>query len=231
MIKNEHIAENYELQIKDIVRLILRIKTSISIALHANRKTIISSSFCEMDTKKLRTNVYQNSCEIDKKVTEIIALRHPVASDLRFFISVLKISREMDYISSCSKKIAKTLNKIIESDSSLLPQEAIKMIDICLEVMDRTFRTFLKNDLTKNHIGTAVQEELEQLIKMDDEIDTIYHSIAQDYIGKMQNIKTNSIAISNALTVAKEIEKVGDFISSIAIDCKYAITGIRHQSL
>ena len=153
--------------------------------------------------------------EVEKLAVRIIALRAPMADDLREVIAALKIAAVLERIGDYAKNIAKRTGALegrrkIEP-ISLLPS----MAQVATEMVHNVLNAFAARD-------AALAVEVNERDKV---VDDFYNSIFRTLVTYMVE---NPQSISNAahlLFVAKNLERVGDHATNVAEMVYFAATG------
>jgi phosphate transport system protein len=153
--------------------------------------------------------------EVEKLAVRIIALRAPMADDLREVIAALKIAAVLERIGDYAKNIAKRTGALegrrkIEP-ISLLPS----MAQVAVEMVHNVLNAFAARD-------AALAVEVNERDKV---VDDFYNSIFRTLVTYMVE---NPQSISNAahlLFVAKNLERVGDHATNVAEMVYFAATG------
>lgn len=154
--------------------------------------------------------------EVEKLVIQIIALRAPMANDLRDVIAALKIVAVVERIGDYAKNIAKRVpiiaaNKRTMEPISLLPS----MGQVAGEMVHDALNAFAARD---PDLAVAVVER-------DTVVDDFYNSVFRTLVTYMvENPKTIS-ECAHLLFVAKNIERIGDQATNVAEMVYYAATG------
>jgi phosphate transport system protein len=153
--------------------------------------------------------------ETDKRVIQLIALRAPMAGDLREAVAALKISGVVERIGDYAKNIAKRVPLLSDSSAveamSLLPE----MARIATEMVTDVLRAFVDRD------AQAAVRVCERDNTVDDFYDSIFRTLLTHMMEKPQNIGQSA----HLLFVAKNLERVGDHATNIAEMVYYAATG------
>ncbi len=143
--------------------------------------------------------------EIDRLSIEILALQQPAAHDLRFVISVAKITPVLERIADHAANIAEAaiiLNDEPESnqvsDLSLMAQIAGEMLQAALDAF-----TSEDSDASRN------------IIKRDKEIDKNYNRVFGKLMGIMSENPQTTTTAAYLLFVAKHLERIGDYVKDI----------------
>ena len=153
--------------------------------------------------------------EAERRAVQLIALRAPMAGDLRDVVAALKISGVVERIGDYAKSIAKRVALIDGSGKieplSLLPEMARIATSMVHEVLD----AFVARDA----------EAAYQVCVRDDAVDDFYDSIFRALLTHMMENPHNIGQAAHLLFVAKNLERVGDHATNIAEMVYYAATG------
>ncbi len=144
--------------------------------------------------------------EIDRLCVDIIALRQPAARDLRFVISVAKITPILERIADHACNIARAVIDLNdEPQLSTNVADLPRMADHAAEMLHASLDAFTTHD------AAAAR----QLIARDDVIDEIYNRLFHDLIELMVADPTTTRRAARLLFVAKHIERIGDYVEDI----------------
>ncbi len=153
--------------------------------------------------------------ETERRAVQLIALRAPMAGDLRDVIAALKISGVVERIGDYAKNIAKRvplLDNVGKIEAlSLLPE----MARIATEMVHNVLDAFVERDAAA---AVAVCER-------DDAVDDFYNSIFRTLLTHMMENPQTIGQSAHLLFVAKNLERVGDHATNIAEMVYYAATG------
>lgn len=154
--------------------------------------------------------------EVERAVVNVIALRAPMADDLREIIAALKIAGAVERIGDYARNIAKRAGRLEGSriePLSLLPE------------MGRIVGEMVKNVLD----AFAARDALKALevCERDRAVDDFYNSIFRALLTFMMEDPQNITASAHLLFVAKNLERIGDHATNIAEMVYFAATGER----
>ncbi|WP_394999377.1 phosphate signaling complex protein PhoU [Sphingomonas sp.] len=153
--------------------------------------------------------------ETERRAIQILALRAPMAGDLRDVVAALKISSVVERIGDYAKNIAKRVPLLENSGAvetlSLLPE----MARIATEMVHDVLTAFVERDA-----DAAVR-----VCERDHAVDDFYNSIFRTLLTFMMENPQNISQSAHLLFVAKNIERVGDHATNIAEMVYYAATG------
>ena len=153
--------------------------------------------------------------EIYNKTVEIIAIRSPQANDLRRIITAPKIASFLERIGDYSKNIIKRRSMMIVEDSDLT---ILKKLDGISEIA----RELLVDAL--DSLSRLDDKKAKMVWESDIELDA-QHSIVYKKIYKRMVEKGSSAAEINALFIAKNIERIGDYCTSISEQVYFIVNG------
>jgi len=153
--------------------------------------------------------------ETERRAVQLIALRAPMAEDLRDVVAALKISGVVERIGDYAKNIAKRV-PLLDGPAkieplSLLPEMARIATGMVHDVLD----AFVERDA-----DVAVQ-----VCERDQQVDDFYDSIFRALLTHMMENPHNISQSAHLLFVAKNLERVGDHATNIAEMVYYAATG------
>lgn len=154
--------------------------------------------------------------EINEDVTRIIALQAPTASDLRMLLSVLKVSSNLERIGDYAKNMAKRTNV-------LLQMAHIDETPASLRHLSRDVQMMLKDALDA-HIKQDVDLALD-VIARDKNVDELYNSMFRELLTYMMEDPRKITPCMHLHFIAKNIERMGDHVTSVAEQVVFAVTG------
>jgi len=152
---------------------------------------------------------------IEKKVTAILALRQPMAVDLRYTISSLKVSSNLERSGDQAKSIIRKIARLDEEKfASDIDQSLISMINLSKTMAKEAITAFNNHDLALANL----------VLKQDDEIDKIYSDLFR--IIDHENFSRKQVKeITNILFIAKSFERLADHSTNIAEIAGFVVTG------
>ena len=143
--------------------------------------------------------------EIDRLCVDTIALRQPAARDLRFVISVAKITPILERIADHACNIARAAIDLNDEPEMKSYADLQRMSDVASSMLHAALNAFTSGDA----------EAARKVIDRDDEIDKIYDRLFHDLIDMMVTEPTTTTRAARLLFVAKHIERVGDYVTDI----------------
>jgi len=155
--------------------------------------------------------------DIERKSIRLIALRQPVADDLRRTVAAMKISMNLERIGDLAKNVAKRAIVIAQS-------EPVTPLTSSIERMGELVVARLKDLL-----DAVASREVDQAVavwRTDHEVDEHYDAIFRELLTYMMGDPRTITACAHLLFVAKNLERIGDHATNIAEILHYEITGV-----
>ena len=152
---------------------------------------------------------------IEKRVTAILALRQPMAVDLRYTISSLKVSSNLERSGDQAKSIIRKIARLEQENfANDIEQSLISMIELSKTMAKEAITAFNNHDLDLANL----------VLKQDDEIDKIYSDLFR--IIDHENFNRKEVKqITNILFIAKSFERLADHSTNIAEIAGFVVTG------
>ena len=153
--------------------------------------------------------------EVDRLAVRIIALRAPMADDLRDVIAALKISGVIERIGDYAKNIAKRVGQI-ERQTNFEPLTLIPaMADIGQSMVRDVLNAYASRDA----------ELAIEVIRRDEKLDNFYNSLFRNLVAHMMESPATISSAAQLLFVARNIERIGDHATNVAEMVYFAATG------
>ena len=153
--------------------------------------------------------------ETERRAVQLIALRAPMAGDLRDVVAALKISGVVERIGDYAKNIAKRV-PLLEGAGKIEPLALLpEMARIAAGMVHDVLDAFVQRD----------EEMAVQVWERDSAVDDFYDSIFRTLLTHMIENPQNIGQSAHLLFVAKNLERVGDHATNIAEMVYYAATG------
>ncbi len=159
--------------------------------------------------------------EIEEDCLKILALHQPVASDLRFIITVIKINNEIERIGDMAVSIALRVQTISECYDTSFPQTNRWMYDY--STMSEKVITMLKMSL--DALVNRDAECARQVFLLDDEVDAIMRDAYDKVREKLRENYGHPGCLINIYLLARHLERIGDRATNIAEDVIHLVEG------
>jgi phosphate transport system protein len=153
---------------------------------------------------------------VQEQTVKLLALRQPMAVDLRVIISSIKIAAALERIADYAKNTAK---RCIVLAQSTAPAAAVNGIDR----LGRLVRTALKDVL--DAFAQSDVAKARDVWQRDEEIDQVYTSLFRELLTYMMEDPRTITACTHLMFIAKNIERAGDHVTNIAELVSFRSTG------
>ncbi|SHH17107.1 phosphate signaling complex protein PhoU [Marivita hallyeonensis] len=153
---------------------------------------------------------------LNEEAARVIALRAPTAIDLRVILSVMRISANLERIGDLAKNLAKR-------NAVLMTMPQINGSASQLRRMSRDVQKMLKDAL-----DSYIQRDeglARDVIARDVDIDQMYNTLFREFLTFMLEDPRNITPCMHYHFIAKNIERMGDHVTSIAEQVVFLVTG------
>lgn len=212
----EHIVKSYEQDLKRLRDMITEmggmVESQVAMACTAilQRDRAAAAQAMEADPK-----VDAREHEIEQYVIRLLALRQPVAGDLRHIVSALKSTGDLERIGDYAANVAKR--------SLVLEQYSLRYAATGLSHMASLVQENLKRII--DAVGADDPDKAMQVWRSDEAIDEIYNALFRELVTYMMEDPRNITPCTHLLFIAKNLERIGDHATNIAETVYYAVTG------
>ena len=155
--------------------------------------------------------------EVDRLAVRIMALRAPLADDLRETIAALKIAGVVERIGDYSKAIAKASREI---DTQRKHFEPLTLLPAMAEIAGE-----MVHDVLNAYAARDAEQALD-VIRTDKRVDAFYNSIFRNVVSHMVESPSTITSAAQLLFVARNLERIGDHATNVAEMVHFAATGI-----
>ena len=159
--------------------------------------------------------------EIDAFAMDLLALEQPIAVDLRFILSVIRINADLERVGDLAVNIAIRAGELNELPPVTLPVDIPRLGTLAAIMVRKALEAFIEGDV----------ELAESVLKLDDEVDMLNRSAFRalsTLIREQPHLTTQAL---HAILIARNLERVGDHATNIAEDVIFWVNGrdVRHQ--
>jgi phosphate transport system protein len=159
--------------------------------------------------------------ELDQEVqtfaVRLLALRQPMAGDLRQIVGALNISGEIERIGDYAANLAKRCLILNHLEVSASVSGIVRLADLVRAMVKDILDAYLERDLEKSI----------QVWGRDEEVDSMYNGVFHELIGQMTMDSGTITAATHLLFIAKNIERIGDHATNIAEALHFQILGTK----
>ncbi|HEY4134493.1 MAG TPA: phosphate signaling complex protein PhoU [Alphaproteobacteria bacterium] len=212
----DHTVKSYDDELKNLHEDILRMG-GIAEAQFASAIQAVTKRDADVAALTVKGDVKLDelNAAIDQRVVRMLALRQPMASDLREIISSLKIAADVERIGDYAANIAKRSIAIAE----MRPVKPLNSIPR----MGRLVQHLIKDVLDAYNERNA--DKAKQVWLRDEEVDDAYNSLFRETLTYMMEDPRNITPCTHLLFVAKNIERIGDHATNVAETIYFIVHG------
>jgi len=213
-----HIVKRYDEELEQLNNAIIKMggltEAQIARAIDAmvKRNPDLAETVIRDDDK-----VDELNYEIDTRAMRVLALRQPMALDLRNVVAALKIANDLERIADYASNLARRSITLNES-APVRPIQAIPR-------MGRFAQRMIKDALDA-YIGRDVEKAL-AVWSADVELDDRYTSFFRELLTYMMEDPRNITPCTHLLFCAKNIERIGDHVTNISETIYFLVNGTR----
>lgn len=212
----EHIVKSFEQELKHLRGLLVEMGGLVE-----NQLAMATAAVVQGDGAAATAALEQDPAvdglerRVEQLVIRLLALRQPVAGDLRTVVAALKIASDLERIGDYAANVAKR--------SIVLGQFSVPFKLGGLAHMARLVQESLK--LTVDALGDLDPERAMEVWRADEAVDDIYTAIFRELITYMMEDPRSITPCAHLLFIAKNLERIGDHTTNIAETIHYAATG------
>jgi phosphate transport system protein len=178
-------------------------------------------SICDLVS---RSEVAINRLErdIDQSALDLLAMEQPMAIDLRFILSVIKINADLERVGDAAKSISERVRNMEQMAAVPdLPVDIPRMATLSAEMVRKSLQSFIDAD----------PELARAVLLMDDAVDKMNRAAYKSLTKVMEEQSHIAPQALNALMICRALERVADHATNIAEDVIFWIQGadVRHH--
>ena len=215
---SQHIVRNYEEELRTLEATLLRMgglaegQLAGAIEAYVKRDTELAQRIVAADKQ-----IDALEHEVAELTTRLLALRQPMASDLRAVIGGLKLAGDIERIGDYAKNIAKhsiVLNRLPSPRTAMVIQRMAELVQRMIkDVLDA--------------LANKAPEQAIDVWKRDGDVDELYNAQFRTILTYMLEDSRTITAGSHLLFIAKYIERIGDHATNMAETIHFMLTGRR----
>ena len=212
----EHLVKSYDNELKRMRAMMAEMGGIVERQVALAAQAILERD-SEAGTKAVSDDREVDALErdIEQFVIRMLALRQPMAADLRFIIASLKMTGDLERIGDYAANAAKR--------SIVLSQFSLPFSLAGLANMFRLVQAQLKSVI--DAVGTNDTQKAIEVWQSDQAVDDVYNGIFRELITYMMEDTRNITPCTHLLFIAKNLERIGDHATNIAETVHYAVLG------
>ena len=215
-------SNHLQRELEKLKKRILHLGALVEDRVHMAGRAIESKEI--FDSERIIKTDYEideQEVEIEEECLKILALHQPVAGDLRFIVTTIKINSELERIADEAVNIARRMKTAVRAKNK--DQVVYDYSDMVEKV-----QTMLKKSL--DSLVNLDIDEAFKVLTMDDDVDNQYDEKYEYFKSKIKQEPNYGEYLINMFLIARHLERIGDHTTNIAEEVIYLIEGeiIRH---
>jgi phosphate transport system protein len=195
-----------------------RVEEMLSLAM---RSYVERSVELARDTVELDRHIDQLELDIDELALQILARRQPVASDLRFITTTLKLVTDLERIGDLGVNICERVIELGDGRTENSYDQIARMADAAQGMVHDALDAFVAGDAVK----------AEQVIERDKTVDAFYAQLFPELLPRMMSDPGVVLESTRLLSIGKCLERLADHATNIAEMVVFMVKGqdVRHS--
>jgi phosphate transport system protein len=159
--------------------------------------------------------------DIDQAALDLLAMEQPMAIDLRFILSVIKINADLERVGDAAKSISDRVRSMEQMAVADLPVDIPRMASLAADMVRKSLQSFIEADA----------EMARTVLTMDDAVDAMNRAAYKALTKVMEEQSHLAPQALNALMICRSLERVADHATNIAEDVIFWVQGadVRHH--
>ena len=160
--------------------------------------------------------------EIDQMALDLLAMEQPMAIDLRFILSVIRINADLERVGDQAVNIAIRVKEMGAFANVDLPVDIPKLASLASAMVRKALQAFIEADAELAHSVLALDDQVDEMN------DAAFYALSS-LIKERSELTPQCL---NALIISRNLERVGDHATNIAEDVIFWVRGadVRHNS-
>ncbi|NBV51081.1 phosphate transport system regulatory protein PhoU [bacterium] len=169
----------------------------------------------------IEDKVNQAHLDVDAACLKLLATQQPLATDLRFILSVVKTNSDIERMADQAVNISNNAVYYLQHPPYQDLSDLIRMSEIVRELVKNAIDAFIKED--------AVLAQ--NVLDADDEVDQLKNKVFKDVLAHLKQTPQEVEQGLNVILIARNLERIGDHATNIAEDVIFTISGqdVRHS--
>ncbi len=165
--------------------------------------------------------VDENDIRIEEECLKLLALHQPVATDMRWLVTVVKANSDLERMADLACNIAERAKALDLYPLFPVPDEMVEMVSISTKMVRDALDAFVERDTHKAR----------EVIRQDDIIDALNRVVIDQLQEQMKQTSENIEPAVHCFSASRHLERIADLAENIAEDVIYLVEGdiVRHQ--
>jgi len=214
---HSHIVTRFDKDLNEIEALLVKMADKVALQIKQSAQALINADDELAKSVAAEDSVINRLEEkIDEKAIRLIALRQPMAEDLRSAITTLKISTSLERMGDYAKTMSFRIRKVDDfSPMKSVLRSIVEMSDKISDMLILVIEAYVTRDLVKAEQARLSDQEI------NDKTDALFRELLTYMMENPRNIE----ACTHLLFISKNLERSGDQVTNISEQVHYLVTG------
>lgn len=216
-MENTHIVTRFDKDLNEIESLLVEMADNVANQIKLSAKALQEGDDALAKAVSRGDSIINKLEEkIDEKAIRLIALRQPMAEDLRSAITTLKVSTSLERMGDYAKTLSYRTRKV-EDFSAMKPvlRTIVEMSGKVVAMLDMVMEAYVNRDLKKAAQARLADQEI------NDKTDALFRELLTYMMENPRNIE----ACTHLQFISKNLERSGDQVTNISEQVHYLVTG------
>ena len=214
---------HFSIELEELNQKLLRMGGLVESAIHRSVRALLEQDR-ELAEEVIRDEpkINRMEMEIDGVVTRLLALRQPVARDLRLLTAALKINNDLERIGDLANHIAERSLSLMHHALVKPLTDIPKIASLVESMLIKCLDAFVNGDADLAH----------SVLLADAEVDALRDNIYNELLEIMRQDPTLVTTAIDLIFIARNLERIGDHATNIAEDVVFLVKGVdvRHHA-
>ena len=213
---SNHIVEDYDEELRELELLIAYMGNDVSTAFETTCNDLVKGDKGSADDViEHDKDINAQELKINVKAQNLLALRSPMASDLRFVLTSIQVAGNLERVGDLTKNIAKINRKM----GMLLPTKIAtslkEMSSLALAILQASISAYNNKE----------EEQTQRIVEDDVTLDKQNKELSKVILKELKRDENNLEDLAHLLFVTRHLERVGDHAKNIAEATIYMCSG------
>ena len=214
---------HFTLELDELRKLLLQMGGAVESAVHRSVRSLMDrDEAVARRVLEAEASINQMEIDIDRMATRLLVLQQPMARDLRFLTSVLKINADLERMGDLAKNTALRTLALLKLPPVKLNIDIPHMSSLVESMLLKSLDAFVKED----------SDLAQEVLMADEEVDRVRSTAYGEIVAHMQMHPADVQSGVEMIFVVRNLERIGDHATNIAEDVIFMSKGIdvRHHA-
>jgi phosphate transport system protein len=216
-------TKQFEEDLSTLKQQLLKMAAKAETMIHLSMQALVQrDKSLAAELPELEEDVNKLQLDVDDRCFKLLALRQPLAHDLRFIVAAGKISSDLERIGDLTINIFENTKVLLEFPELRPLIDIPKMADLSRQMVRDSLDAFVEEDATKARAT----------VMRDDEVDDLKNQVFREVLTYMISDPQTIQVGMQLILVSRHLERIADHATNIAEDVVYLVEAkdIRHHA-